>query len=305
MVSKCTKIQNDFVNQTKSIKTNGYCVKLYSNEICTSDGNINVSIALGEGTPLHEDLHSSWQFRTTKSISHCNYACPRQSRMTKFPAQGEIFIFENTSYRGLVSMINDINGNCKDIPNEMTELTNSIQIGDNTCVLLFNQKNCFGESYVLNISIPEWKQKQSIQSIKECLIKTTVSTTNSVWETSTTPESNFKIPEKRIPDENEYVEEKPISLVYIIVIGSLSVVALLSSLFVARCVTKKCHANHKASGGISERDVRDFFNGCDIDITATKNNSVRILDEGSTELQAQNRPYNKKYDVSCSRIEYG
>lgn len=55
LVKGCTRIDDDVINQTKSIKTNGYCIKLYSNDYCNDEED--QSIALGKGTAFHGDLH--------------------------------------------------------------------------------------------------------------------------------------------------------------------------------------------------------------------------------------------------------
>lgn len=300
MVTGCTKIDDSIIHQTKSIRTNGNCVKLYNNDCCESNGDEAKSIALGDGTALHRDFYYSWKFYVTKSISHCNFACSKENETRKFLGKGEIIFYGQSSFEEPLWLINNVNGNCSDKPNDMGGFINSIQIGTNTCVFLFDQNGCIGVKHALNMSLSEWKQNLSIKSVRECLENGT--TINSIRTTSPILQENLTESQKMWPRIYEYTE---LSLVQIVVISLLGMVGLLGFGFLAVFVTRKRYAYRKKSGRISEREIRDFLNGCDAKIAASSNKSEENFDAQSTEFLAQNRPYNKKYDISMSRIEYG
>lgn len=219
------------------------------------------------------------------------------------PGQGEIFFYEKSGFDGSLFVINDINRSCKDIPNNTAGCINSIQISNNTCVILFEQNGCVGAKYILNMSLSdlsEWRQNQSIKSVQECLENGIM--INPIMPISPTLQRNVTKSDKMWPRIHEYTE---LSLVQIIVIALLGIVGVLGFIFIAVFISRKRHARSKNMGGISEREIRQFLNGYDDDMTANSNRFEENFDTQSTEFLAQNRPYNKKYEVSMSRIEYG
>ncbi len=136
------------------------------------------TIELRQGTPFHDDIRNKWSFPLTKAISHCNYKCNRvatnstEIQVNTFPNQGEAILYNEGNFDGISLKLN-ISG-CTNITGYWEGLAESVRIGNNTCVKLFDRRNCTGESLVVNSSISALSMSKfdgRTRSIQECFVR--------------------------------------------------------------------------------------------------------------------------------------
>ncbi len=297
----CTQIPVDYINYTKSIDTNGHCVQLYNTPDCKLGPNVD-SIELRRGTPQHNDL-DAWHFPIAKAISHCSYKC-NDDESLPLPVDDEVHLFNAKFYTGMFTKLNiSSDGDCFDLPKEWDGLTESIAISENSCIQIFDRNGCTNNKLNVTRSVPNlsvFKFERITRSMKSCFIrKSTIVEKPSTAASILIEKPQITTTTRPISDTNG------LSPLVITVISVVPIVGMLLTAVLILLVLRRCHPYRKILEKLSEKEIQEFLSGYGMNIQAEQSCSTATSNEYSTELLAQNKPYNSEYEVPQSRIEFG
>lgn len=295
-VNGCIELPRKFWNQTNSVHTNGQCIQLYNTSNCRINGLATDTVELRLGTPYHNDL-KNWGMKTTKSISHCAYKCSMNSSLN-LPVQDQAYMFTNTYFGGHYLALNMSNKSCIDVPEEFNGLSESVSLGNQTCLSIFDRKGCRGNT----INLSESKSQLSsvnfdarIRSLKSCIFGRVP-----ILSRSSTEKTNYE--DQSMDNNNDH----GISPVLIAVIVVVPILGMILTAMLVLLVVKRCNSRRKVLDKLSEKEIQEFLSGYAINLEVNQQSgSTGNSNEYSTELLAQNKPFNSEYEVPRSNIDFG
>ncbi len=300
----CSSLPTEFINSTLSLKANGNCIRFYSTTNCSFEtSNVNF-IDLPPNSPHHNNL-TLWKFPMKKSISKCSYSCDLSSTLLK--------------------------DHCVNVENATQEVLSQMEISkERNCITHFSKLDCTGKGVDVMIIPNITLNFDGTKSIKHCssindsfIISKTLtnispngeqnsSLTTHLIDTNrisrkfneTLMQGNHSTQKNESKSQQTYNPLNDFPTYTIIVVIVVPVASVLLSIFVICCVLRRWYLYKRVVNKLSDKEIREFLGGFELD-TLTKSGNATIGNEYSTELLAQNKPFNKDYEISRSRIEFG
>lgn len=202
-------------------------------------------------------------------------------------------------------------GNCINITREWEGTAVSIKVGTQVCVVLYDRRGCTGGSYVVTTSQDLSERKfdgltRSLQLVR-CGNQVPGNKPSSKVENKLGEESKLlngsQTPSYTKPQEPNNAGHNSISPTFITIAVVVPICGVIISVLLVFFIMRRCHPYKNIMEMLSEKEIQEFLSGLGMDIESSQNTTGN--DDYSTELLAQNRPYNEAYEVSRSQIKFG
>lgn len=289
-LNDCFKMPEQLTEQLKSIQTKNICVRLYTSSMCLTIGPSVKTFELRPGTPYHNNLEK-WKLPKIRAISLCSYNCP-ENRNENLPPKSQVFLFSKINFKGSINKLNLSAETCSNTSQGNDGVPRSLLIREGTCAILFSEDECTGMNHTVKVSV--YNFNVVTKSISLCSYTTPQPSTMDPSDSSTEIQINIKSTTKK-PDTENFTG---LPLPTIAIICTAFLVGMILLTLAVMCLKNKLVI--KVRQRLSESEVKDFFNGSDINLVTSDSS-----DQPSPELVAQSRPYNKQYEISRSKIAYG
>ncbi len=320
-VKGCTRIPWNFVDNFGSIHTYNQCIVFYNTENCNLNIQDGTNVEMNLGTPYHNLIYA-WNLPIVKAISFCSFKCS-QNEILHEAKKGQIVLYSEVDFGGKFIKFNVIHDTCTILPIQSSKQLCSLKVGEETCVVFFSEEDCMGTSYSLNRTLTDltsWTKNTSTKSFRSCIeiekitvqpniLPTTISTPVSVESKRIAkhikPTSNtiILVNQSQIHLHSAGPENQwPLFTISFIITGLVLTLIIFLILIM-------CHKNGYIScqgevERLTEKEVQEFFAGIDNSASSKASGSTMYLEDFSTESLAQMKPYNNKYEVARSKIEY-